>query len=77
MSSLQVEEPVHTSWSRFCTVNHQAMGSNYQLSNMKHLGRDSKPATSEVEGEHFNCNTTEPHHSPPPLIFVQNKIAIT
>ena len=39
--SLQVEEPVHTSWSRFCTVNHQASTNNYQLSNMKRSGRDS------------------------------------
>ena len=23
MGSLRVEEPVHTSWSRFCSVNHQ------------------------------------------------------
>ena len=41
MSCLQVEEPVHTSWSRFCTVNHQK-ASNYQLSNMKHQGRNLK-----------------------------------
>ena len=39
--SLQWEEPVHTSWSRFCAVNHQASASNYQLSNMKRPGRDS------------------------------------
>ena len=34
-------KPVHTSWSRLCTVNHRASTSNYQLSNMKHPGRDS------------------------------------
>ena len=34
MGSFQVEEPVHSSWSRFYTVKHRA--SNYQLSNMKH-----------------------------------------
>ena len=39
--SLWVEEPVHTSWSRLCTVNHQASASNYQLFNMKCPGRDS------------------------------------
>ena len=38
---LWVEEPVHTSWSTFCTVNHRALVSNYQLSNMKCPGRDS------------------------------------
>ena len=40
MGSLQVEEPVHTSWSRFCTVNHRALAINYQLSSMKCLGQD-------------------------------------
>ena len=39
--SLWVEEPVHTSWSRFCTVNHQASVSNNQLSNIKSPGPDS------------------------------------
>ena len=33
-------KPVHTSWSRFCTVNHRALASNCQLSNMKYPGRD-------------------------------------
>ena len=42
MGSLRVEEPVHTRWSRFSTVNHQASSSNYQLSNMKRSARDSK-----------------------------------
>ena len=27
-SSLRVEEPVYTSWSSFCTVNHLALASN-------------------------------------------------
>ena len=35
MGILWVEEPVYTSWSRFCTVNHRALASNYQLFNMK------------------------------------------
>ena len=39
--SLLVEEPVHTSCSRCCTVNHQASASNYQLSSMKHPALDS------------------------------------
>ena len=39
--SLQVEEPLYTSWSSFCTVNCRGSASNYQLSNMKHPGRDS------------------------------------
>ena len=41
MGSLRVEEPVHTSWSIFYTVNHWASASNYQLSNMKWPSRDS------------------------------------
>ena len=40
MGSLWVEKPVHASWSRFCTVNHRASASNYQLSNMKCPGKD-------------------------------------
>ena len=47
--SLQVEEPVHTSWSIFCTVNHRASASNYQLSNNRAEIRSFEPATSEVE----------------------------
>ena len=60
MGSLRVEEPVHTSWSRFSTVNHQASTSNYQLSNMKCRGWDKKPVSSGVEGKHSNHYTTEP-----------------
>ena len=41
MGSLWVEETVHTTWPRFCTVNHWALASNYQLSNMKCPGQDS------------------------------------
>ena len=36
MGSLQVEET-----SAYCTVNHQASASNYQLSNMKRPAQDS------------------------------------
>ena len=35
MGRLLVEEPMYTSWSRFCTVNHWASRSNYQVSKMK------------------------------------------
>ena len=48
--SLRMEEPVHTSWSRFCIVNHRASASNYQLSNLKVPGLRFEPATSAVEG---------------------------
>ena len=41
VGSLRVEEPVHTSWSRFCIVNQRASASNkYQLCNMKRPARD-------------------------------------
>ena len=38
--TLRVEEPVHTSWSRFFTVNNRASTNNYQFANMKCPGRD-------------------------------------
>ena len=41
MGNLWVEEPVDTSWSRFCTVNHPATANNYLLSNIKCPDRDS------------------------------------
>ena len=37
MDSLWVEEPVDTSWSKFCSVNHRALASNYQLFNSEML----------------------------------------
>ena len=55
MGSLQVEET-----SAYCTVNHRASASNYQLSKMKGPARDSNPAASEVGGENSNRYTTEP-----------------
>ena len=42
--SLQVEET-----SAYCTVNHQASASNYQLSNMKHPARDSNQRPERLE----------------------------
>ena len=59
MGSLRVEEPVHTSWSRFCTVNHRALASTYHLSNMKCPSRDSKLVTSEVEVKHSKHYATK------------------
>ena len=48
--SLQVEEPVHTIWSRFCTGNHPVSASNYQLFNMMCLGRDSNRRPQQLKG---------------------------
>ena len=42
--SLQVEEA-----STYCTVNHRASASNYQLSNMKHPARDSNQRPQRLE----------------------------
>ena len=42
---------MHTSWSRFFTVNHGTSASNYQLFNMKQPRSRFEPATSEVEFE--------------------------
>ena len=61
--SLQLEEPVHTSWSRFYTVNYRALAGNYQISNMKRPGRDSNWQPQEVEWNHSNRYTTEPPDS--------------
>ena len=55
MGSLQVEET-----SAYCTENHRASESNYQLSNMKRF----EPAASEVGGENSNRYTTEPPINP-------------
>ena len=52
---------MHTSWSRFCTVNHQALASNYQLSNMKCPGPRFKLATSKDVGKHSHRPITECH----------------
>ena len=46
--SLQVEEPVHMSWSRFCTVNHWQVTTI--LSNMKRPGRDSNRRPQRLKG---------------------------
>ena len=44
MGSLLVEEK-----SAYCIVNHQALASNYQLSNMKRLARDSNRRPQRLE----------------------------
>ena len=58
MGSLKVEEPVHTSWSRFCTINHQPSASNYQLSNRKHPVQDSNRRPQRLEAS--TLTTTPP-----------------
>ena len=59
-SNLQVEEPVHTSWERLCTVNHRASGSNYQLSNMKCPGRDSNRQPQRLKANTLTATPSSP-----------------
>ena len=56
--SLQVEET-----SGYCTVNHRASASNYQLSNMKRPARDSNRRPQRLEARTL---TTTP---PSPLFY--------
>ena len=58
--SLWVDDLVHTSWSRLCTVNHWASASNYQLSNMKCSGRDSNRQCQRLKASTLTATTTEP-----------------
>ena len=55
MGSLQVEET-----SAYCNVNHRALPSNYQLSNMKYPARDSNRRPQRLKPRTLNCYTTEP-----------------
>ena len=57
MGSLQVEET-----SSYCTVNHRASASKYQLSNMKCPARDSNRQPQRLEAR--TLTATPP--SPPP-----------
>ena len=64
--SLRVEERVHTSWSRFCTVNHWASASNYQLSNMKCPAQDSNRRPQRLEASTLTATPPSPPPPPPP-----------
>ena len=66
--SLWVEEPAHTIWARFCTVNHGASVSNYQLSHMKHPGQDSNRQPQKLKA---STQTATPP-SPPASIEREN-----
>ena len=61
--SLQVEEA-----SEYCTVNHRASASNYQLSNMKCLARDLNWRPQRLEARTL---TVTP---PSPLSYILNLI---
>ena len=58
MGSLQVEET-----SAYCTVNHRASASNYQLSNMKHPARDSNWRPQRLEARTLTATPPSPLHS--------------
>ena len=53
--SLQVEET-----SAYCTVNHRASASNYQLSNMKHPARDSNRQPQRLEARTLTATPPSP-----------------
>ena len=53
--SLQVEET-----SAYCTVNHRASASNYQLSNMKRPGRDSNRRPQRLEERTLTATPPSP-----------------
>ena len=57
MSSLQVEEA-----SAYCTVNHRASASNYQLSNMKRQARDSNRQPQRLEARTLTATPPSPLH---------------
>ena len=60
--SIRMEEPVHTSWSRFCTVNHRASASNYQLSNMKRPAGYSNRRPQRLEASTLTATPPSPLH---------------
>ena len=55
MGSLQVEET-----SAYCTVNHRASASNYQLSNMKCPARDSNRRPQRLEARTLTATRPSP-----------------
>ena len=55
MGSLQVEET-----SAYCTVNHWASASNYQLSNIKRPARDSNRRPQRLEARTLTATPPSP-----------------
>ena len=58
MGSLQVEET-----SAYCTVNHWASASNYQLSNMKRPARDSNRRRQRLEARTLTTTPPSPRNN--------------
>ena len=56
--SLRVEET-----SAYCTVNHQASASNYQLSNMKRPARDSNRRPQRLEARTLTATPPSPPYN--------------
>ena len=72
MGSLQVEELVHTSWSRFWTINHRASTSNHQLSNMKRPGRDLNRRPQRLKASTLTSTyITEPGEPLPCILSIK------
>ena len=58
--NLRVEEPVHTSWSRFCTLNNWASASNYQLSNINRPGWDLSQRPQRLKASTLTATPPSP-----------------
>ena len=71
---LQVEEI-----SAYCTVNHRASASNYQLSNMKRPARDSNRRPQRLEVRTLTTTPPSPRHAMGPQtmyhLIVKDKTA--
>ena len=62
---------MHTTWSRFCTVNHQALASNYQPSNMKYPGQDLYRQPQRLKASDINLEVAGCHVSVITYLLVQ------
>ena len=74
MDSLWVEEPVHTSWSRFCTVNHWASASYYQLFNMN-LQHFASQTMGGLGGAEFCSKIDYPHQKAYSLVLIKGIVS--
>ena len=55
---------MNTSWSRFCSVNHQALAGNYQLSNIKCLSRDLNRRPQRLKASILTATPLSPVNNP-------------
>ena len=70
--SLRVEET-----SAYCTVNHRASESNYQLSNMKSPARDSNWRPQRLEAKTLTTTPPSPLFRKVPVLSMSNNSNVT